>query len=427
MLQASGAVRSVDRPSRPCTGWTSPAGPTAHARRHHWTRLLVTGLACALAAACTSTDRQHPTATSQASAAPIQRHYWPTAGWQSAAPNQQGMNPAVLDDLDTMVPDLYPQVLSVLVIRHGYLVYERYWHGASADDGQSSFSVTKSFTSALVGIALGDGKLKGLDQTVEELLAPHLPPDADPRLRRVTVAQLLAMTSGLAGDDSSLGGDDRIWDRMLESRDWVRHILGRRPETTPGESFAYSGANSHLLSAIVADATGQSTLDYARAKLFGPLGIATDNALEQVLRRWPPTPAQVAAYERAPVAWPRDPQGYHLGDSLLRLPARDLAKLGYLYLNGGRWDGTQVVPADYVAASTQPQSDPTVGPGDYGYHWWVTNETGHASFRAMGFGGQLIQVIPDLDLVVVITSDYTQERHDAANLVGGVIVPATTS
>ena len=117
------------------------------------------GLGCALAAACTSTDRQQATATSQASAAPIQRHYWPTAGWQSAAPNQQGMNPAVLDDLDTMVPDLYPQVLSVLVVRHGYLVYERYWHGLGASDGHNSFSVTKSFTSALVGIALGDGKL----------------------------------------------------------------------------------------------------------------------------------------------------------------------------------------------------------------------------------------------------------------------------
>ena len=387
--------------------------------------MLVAGLACVLAAACTGTDSQEPTATTRASAAPIQRDYWPTAGWQTAAPSEQGMDPAVLDDLDTMVPDLYPQVRSVLVVRHGYLVYERYWHGVDAGDGHNSFSVTKSFVSALVGIALGDGKLKGLDQTVEELLAPHLPPDADLRLRRVTVAQLLAMTSGLAGDDSSLGGDDRIWDRVFQSRDWVQHILGRRLETPPGTEFAYAGANSHLLSAIVADTTGQSTLAYARAKLFGPLGIGTGNALEQVLRHWPPTRAQVAAYERAPVAWPKDPQGYHLGDSLLRLPARDLAKLGYLYLNGGRWDGIQVVPAEYVAASTRPQSDPTVGPGDYGYHWWVTNETGRSSFRAMGFGGQLIQVIPDLDLVVVITSDV-QPREDGPSLVPLVILPAIT-
>jgi CubicO group peptidase (beta-lactamase class C family) len=86
-----------------------------------------------------------------------------------------------------------------------------------------------------------------------------------------------------------------------------------------------------------------------------------------------------------------------------------------------------VVPADYVAASTQRQSDPPVGPGGYGYQWWVTNETGHDSFRAMGFGGQLIQVIPELDLVAVITSDADQERHDAANLVGATIVPAVTS
>jgi CubicO group peptidase (beta-lactamase class C family) len=415
MLQASGGVGPGDR------------HPTATTRLR-WTRLLVAGLGCVLAAACTtSTDRQAATATSQASAAPVERDYWPTAGWRTAAPAEQGMDPAVLDDLDTQVPESYPQVRSVLVVRHGYLVYERYWQGVAAGDGQSSFSVTKSFLSALIGIALGDGKLKGLDQTVEELLAPHLPPDADPRLRQVTVEQLLTMTSGLAGDDSSLGGDDRIWTGMFQSRDWVRHILGRQPETTPGESFAYSGANSHLLSAIVADTTGQSTLAYARAKLFGPLGIGTDNALEQVLRRWPPTQAQVAAYERAPMAWPKDPQGYHLGDSLLRLPARDLAKLGYLYLNGGRWDGAQVVPAEYVAASTRPQSDPTMGPGDYGYHWWVTNETGHDSFRAMGYGGQLIQVIPDLDLVAVITSDADQERFDAPNLVGTTIVPAVTS
>ena len=236
--------------------------------------------------------------------------------------------------------------------------------------------------------------------------------------------QLLTMTSGLAGDDSSLGGDDDITERVVQSRDWVRHILGRRLETASGESWAYSNATSHLLSAIVADATDQSTLAFAGAKLFAPLGIAADNALEQTVTQRAPTQAELAAYEQAPVAWPKDPQGYHVGSTFLRLPARDLAKLGYLYLNGGRWDGAQVVPADYVAASTQPQSDPSRGPGDYGYHWWVTNETGHDSFRAMGYGGQLIQIIPELDLVVVITSDADQERHDAANLVGAIIVPA---
>jgi CubicO group peptidase (beta-lactamase class C family) len=232
-------------------------------------------------------------------------------------------------------------------------VYERYWHGLDASDGHNSFSVTKSFTSALVGIALEAGHLRGLNQTVGELLAAHLPPNADPRLRRVTVQQLLTMTAGLAGDDPS-----GAWIGMLQSRNWVSHILGRRLISKPGAEFAYSSASSHLLSAMVTDATGQSTLDYARAKLFGPLGIATDNALVQPIHTWPPTPSQLQAYEQASVAWETDPQGYHIGYSWLKLSARDLAKFGYLYLNGGRWDGRQVVPADYVRASTQPQSKP---------------------------------------------------------------------
>jgi CubicO group peptidase (beta-lactamase class C family) len=128
------------------------------------------------------------------------------------------------------------------------------------------------------------------------------------------------------------------------------------------------------------------------------------------------------------VAWPTDPQGYQLGFSGLKLPSRDLAKFGYLYLNGGRWDSTQVIPAGYVAASTRPHSTPPPnGNGEsYGYQWWVTSQAGHPSFLAVGHGGQLIQVIPDLDLVVVITSDANQNRMDAGELVGQSIIPAVT-
>jgi CubicO group peptidase (beta-lactamase class C family) len=409
MRRASGRIHLVDR-DRP--------------ERRRWIRLAVVGLACVLAAACTGTDSQEAT---RAPEAPARRGYWPTAGWKTAAPAEQGMDPAVLDDLDTKVPEFYPQVRSVLVVRHGYLVYEGYWQGVTAGDGHDVRSVTKSVVSALVGIALRDRHLRSLDQTVEELLAEHLPARADPRLRQATLEQLLTMTSGLAGDDSSLGGDDRLWDRMFQSPDWVRYTLGRRLETTPGESFAYSSATSHLLSAIVADSSGQSTMEFARQELFGPLGIAADKADEPAIRRWPPTSAMVEAFQQAPVAWPTDPQGYHFGGAFLKLPARDLAKLGYLYLNGGRWDGTQVIPAEYVAASTRPQSDPSVGPGDYGYQWWVTSELGYPSFFALGYGGQTIRVIPKLDLVAVVTSDPDQERYDAPNLVVETIVPAVTS
>jgi CubicO group peptidase (beta-lactamase class C family) len=337
------------------------------------------------------------------------------------------MDPRVLDDLDTQVSRQYPQVRSLLVVRHGYLVYERYWQGFGPTDGQELHSITKSITSALVGITLGDHHLKHLDQTIGELLARHLPRHADPRMRRVTVRQLLTMTGGLPGDVQSTGGDARLSRRLFQSRDWVGHILGRPLATTPGTTFAYSNASSHLLSAIIADASGQSTLAVAHAKLFNPLGIPSDNVF-QPLAGHPPTPAQLQAYQQAAVAWPRDPQGYHFGFGETKLPARDLAKLGYLYLNGGRWDTTQVVPADYVRASTQPHSKlPRLGAGGgYGYQWWTTSVNLHPSFAAVGIGGQRIQVIPDLDLVVVITSDAHQQREDAEELVGQTIVPAVT-
>jgi CubicO group peptidase (beta-lactamase class C family) len=337
------------------------------------------------------------------------------------------MDPAVLAAIPGNVVSLHPEVRSLLVVRHGYLVYEHYWQGRTASDGDNLQSVTKSVVSALVGIALGDGKLKGLDQPVGELLARHLPKDADPRLARVTLEQLLTMTSGLAGDDPSLGGDPRISQRQGVSHDWVAHILGRRLASSPGSSFAYSSATSQLLSAIVADAAGQSTLAFARARLFGPLGIASAKAPAPVFVAHP-SPATVRAYARAPVAWPTDPQGYQLGFSGLKLPSRDLAKVGYLYLNGGRWDGRQVIPADYVAASTRPHSTPPPdGPGEsYGYQWWVTSQARHPSFLAVGYGGQLIQVVPDLDLVVVITSDANRNRNDARALVDQAIIPAVT-
>ena len=133
--------------------------------------------------------------------------------------------------IEDQVAKAYPQVRSVLIVRHGYLLYERYWQGLDQTDGHEVRSVTKSVIGALVGIAIAEGKIKGLDQTVGELLAAQLPKDADPRFAGVTVKQLLTMTSGLAGDEESLGGDPRVNEATLKSPDWVRHILSRRLET----------------------------------------------------------------------------------------------------------------------------------------------------------------------------------------------------
>ena len=169
----------------------------------------------------------------------------------------------------------------------------------------------------------------------------------------------------------------------------------------------------------------QSTLEFARAKLFGPLGIRTDGALEQVLSDQVDA-ATLEAYQRASVAWPVDPQGYNYGAAFLRLPARDLAKLGYLYLNGGNWDGQQLIPADYVQAATSPYgSSPNLSMG-YGWHWWVAVEGGHRTFSARGDGGQFIYVVPDLDLVTVVTGDPETSGLDPRIMILRTIVPAVT-
>jgi CubicO group peptidase (beta-lactamase class C family) len=237
----------------------------------------------------------------------------------------------------------------------------------------------------------------------------------------VTVTQLLSMTSGLAGDDGGVGGDERIFDAMLASPDWVRHILGRSLAADPGTRWAYSSASSHLLSAIVAEATGRSTLQFARERLFGPLGINTENAFEPVLRG-PPDPALYEQFLHAGVAWAVDPQGYHIGGLGLLLPARDLAKIGFLYLNGGRWENRQIVPADFVHASTTP-ADGTPR-GDYGWQWWLDADADHPAFFARGYGGQTIYVVPDLDLVTVVTNDTERPGTDGASVARSIVVPA---
>jgi CubicO group peptidase (beta-lactamase class C family) len=383
-------------------------------------------LMCLVVPACTgSRSDSVPTPEPRTPAAPVARDYWPTAGWRTAAPNVQGVDATRLATIKDQVAKAYPQVRSVLVVRHGYLVYEHYWHGLDQTSGQDLRSVTKSFVGALVGIALAEGKITSLDETVGELLPTQLPPDADPRFAEVTVKDLLTMTSGLAGDDERTGGDARLTEALEESPDWVRHILSQPLVTDPGTHFAYSNASAHLLSAIVANSSQQSTLDYARTNLLTSLGIRTDQALEpRVTER--SDPAAVKAYQRAAVAWIADPQGYDYGAGALRLPARDLAKLGYLYLNGGRWDTTQVIPADYVAAATSPTgASPNLTMG-YGWLWWVSSEYGHHTFSARGAGGQYIWVVPDLDLVTVVTSNPDANGIDPKVLIRQTIVPAVT-
>jgi CubicO group peptidase (beta-lactamase class C family) len=307
---------------------------------------------------------------------------------------------------------------ALLIMVDGRPVLERYSQSSATTTAPLS-SITKTIMSTLIGIALDEGALKGLDHTLAELL-PSYTAVMSPQVRKITLRQLLTMTSGLPGDDSSSPQTSR------PGSDWIRDILVRGVDGPPGH-FRFSSANSRLLSAILSQATGRSTLAYAREKLFDPLGIATRPADELVA-----VPENVDEFERAGFAWLTDPQHRNTGDDGVKLTARDLAKIGQLWLQDGRWENHQLVSARWIRSA---QTD-TVGTNDhtaveYGYQVWLRNSDGYHAILARG-PNQLLEIVPDRGLVVVALSRHDQRRpdpgvaddQDYVSLVTAVIAPA---
>lgn len=305
---------------------------------------------------------------------------WPLPDWTRADPAAHGVDHLALIAARDAMRQLAPHLNSLLVVRGGALIFEWYGAGSGADVRHNVMSVTKSVTSALVGIALDTGDLPDLDEPLSAILPEAFNAKDDPRKRAITIAHLLTMRSGLEWYEY---GPSVL--QLTASPDWVRHILDRPLAHEPGTRFNYSTADTHLLSAALARLTGMSLRAYAELYLFGPLGIA-------------------------PGRWPADPQGITVGGAELELRARDMAKFGYLYLRGGVWQGSRILPEDWVARSTSPQVALARQPDEctdlgYGWLWWLRGQSGYAGAVAVGFGGQFVHVIPALDLVIVITGD----------------------
>ena len=311
---------------------------------------------------------------------------------------------------------------ALLVAVDGQLVLERYWD-SDPDEHADTLSVTKTITGTLVGAALADGSLTGLDQTLAELL-PDRADAMSAELAAVTLEQLLTMTAGLPSDGS---GEPDWW----SARDWVGAILAAGTVTEPGTRFAYSSSSSHLLAAALVEATGQSVLDYARQVLFDPLGITTRPATTVVVTDDPGS----TRYNAAPgFVWPQDPQGIHTGFGWAKLTARDMLALGQLYLADGRADGKQIIPEQWVRQSTTPHVDVPglTGMDAYGCQWWLTTADEHPAAAAWGFGGQLIEIVPDLNLAVVVSTNVVDQpvfgtAAPLLSLVNTAIAPAVTN
>jgi CubicO group peptidase (beta-lactamase class C family) len=302
-----------------------------------------------------------------------------TLPWESAGPAPLGLDGDRLDAAAGRAASI-PRFRSLLVVRDGRLVLERYWGGVGPDDVADIRSGTKSVVSTLTGIALDMGYLKSLDQTLGELVPPQvgtLRPDEE----SITVRDLLTMTGGWQWDESTVAG----YNDWVLSQDHVQYLLDRPLAHPPGSVFAYNSAGVHLLGVILENVTGMSLPTFADQVLFGPLGIS--------LRAWEPFP-----------------EGTVNGAAGLKLRPRDLARIGQLYLQNGRSGSRQIVSADWVVQATQAHfpwtSDEGGGPThvSYGYLWWT--DADNDAFLAWGYRGQYVYVAPSRRLVVVATTAW---------------------
>ncbi|MGZ4126734.1 MAG: serine hydrolase domain-containing protein [Actinomycetota bacterium] len=308
-------------------------------------------------------------ATACSSRAPSPRAVpWPTKAWATATPESQGFDSLkVAAALESTGGYMH----SFLAIRNGSVVTDAYVYPYDGSIYHDLASVTKSFTTTLIGIAATQGKLD-LDASMVSFFPGRTIANRDERKEGITVRHLLSMSSGL--NCRMIRGNEITLQEMRQSSDWVQFALDLPALDEPGTAFSYCSPGMHLLSAILQQATGMSELDYARANLFAPLGI-TD------------------------VYWPADPQGVTFGWGDLALHPRDAAKLGYLYLNDGVWDGRRILSHVWVSQATSPKVKE-----DYGYGFWVSRPSDEIQFfRADGNQGQRILVVPSRNLVLVTT------------------------
>jgi len=303
----------------------------------------------------------------------------PLGGWSTASLAELGFDPALGERIVAAMPD-YPAATGVCVVRRGQLGFEHYRAGHDTGTLVNIRSVSKSVTSILVGIALQRGDLESIDLAVGDLISDRIPEDADPAVAEITLRSFLSMTSGLWWDNH----DD--WSMLLPAENWVENTLRQPIVAEQGSTFVYNTGGSHLLGVALAAVVARPLEDYAEQHLFEPLGIHRGD-------------------------WMRSPQGEVNGGAGLELLPTDMAKLGQLLLQGGRWNDIQVLPDDFSRAATTQQSDGESVTGGsigvpYGFQWWVTNATGYEAFFALGFGGNYIYVVPELDLVVVVAAGF---------------------
>lgn len=305
-----------------------------------------------------------------------------------SVPESQGVSSAQILKFIRAANERIDTMHSFMMLRHGYVIAEAWWGPETPETPHVMWSLSKSFTSTAVGLAVEDERMT-IDDPVIQFFPDSIPDNPSPELLAMRVRDLLTMSTGHETEP-----------KVRDKSDWIREFLAHPITNTPGSRFLYNTPATFMQSAILQKVTGQTTLEYLQPRLFDPLGIQNPR-------------------------WDTNPQGITLGGYGLFLKTEDVAKFGQLYLQHGKWDGKQIVPEEWVAAATSKQvSNGTNADSDwnqgYGFQFWRCR---HNAFRGDGKDGQFCIVMPDQDAVVVMTAKNTK-LQDQLNLVWDDLLPA---
>ena len=279
--------------------------------------------------------------------------------------------------------DKMPYLKSLVILKNGELVVEQYVNGGGPDQIHDIRSASKSVLSAVFGITIKDGYIESIDQKVIDFFPEYITDELDHRVYDLRIRHLITMKSGFEIKETG-----KVYQQLYKSKDWIEHILHLPFKSVPGKKFNYHSFNTHLLSAIITKATGMSTLEYATAVLFSPLGITK-------------------------IKWEKDPKGYCIGGWGLSMTAKDMVKFGTLYLNNGIYGGNQLIPTEWIKSSTTEKTGMigTYYSGwnkayGYGYLWWIRRLDNKIDIPfAMGHGGQRIVIMPNVSAVMVTQAE----------------------
>ena len=300
--------------------------------------------------------------------------YWPTKGWRTSTPEEQGIDSKPLIEMLERIIAEGVDVDSISIIRNGYLVADVFMFPADKEKTHPVYSCAKSLTSTLIGIAVDKGYIESTQDHMVDFFPQRSVKNMDDRKKAITLHDLLTMRSGLKTEDNINHGRKGLNEMRTTSGDWTQYVLDRPMEEMPGTRFEYSNLVSFLLTSILQKQTDSDALSFAFQHLFEPLGIKN-------------------------VEWYKSPKGIYTGFAELSMTPHDMAKLGLLYLEKGRWENRQILSEEWIEVATNGHVSVSETL-QYGYQWWVADNL----YFAMGHQGQFLFVEPDRKMIVVFTS-----------------------